>query len=355
MSCIGVLYQTAEHHKPNPTNNIVVDMQSNYWKLPKMHWGYNRFLDVGLLVYDAKDITSLLFYLPFKTKGDFVSDLGESLAYDNLLSVLFNEPYQVSNNPNFPGYYYVSSVAGENKKPSFWLYSLSKANFKVRHLSQGTLIEIMIKNKPSVVEGIQNVEDKKDNYNLYFRFRISHLDDNSLGYIESVSNDFFQSVFSRTEMINLHINTIGEIEENDYKEIASKYSFVNFNKIHFFFVGSSKEEAISGMNNYTDIRLLDSVLWSRYVGDNNPQSRKCLAYHWKLSGPRENGNIFFRTVYSSANLIKVLKYSILIILFGMAASYAASYIPKWEKHIPVNELMNITTIQDTTLQVTQTE
>ena len=347
MSCIGVLYQSAEHNNPNPDNNVIVDLQTNYWKLPKKHWGYNRFLDFGVLIYEAKDINSFLFYLPFKVKEDAVSDLGEALTHDNLLSVLFNEPYQVSSNPNFPSYYYVSSLINENKKPNFWLYSLSKANFKVRPLSKGTLVEVMIKNKPSVVDGIQNTEDKKDNYNLYFRFRISHLGENSLGYIESVSNDFFQSVFSRTEMINLHINIIGEIEENDFKEIASKYSFVNFNKIHFFFVGSSKEEAISGMNNYTDIRLLDSVLWSRYVGDYNPQSRKCLAYHWKLLGPRENGNIFFRTVYSSADLIKVLKYSILIILFGMAASYAASYIPTWSKQNAVIEKTNIShEIQD---------
>lgn len=329
MSCIGVLYKSKASNNPNPGDAVMADLQVNYWKLPRKHWGYNRFIDLGVLVYDAQDLDSILFYVPFRLKEDDLSDLGEILVKEDLLGTLFNEPYRIENAPKYPGYHYASTFGDDETKQGFWIYSLTKTNFKVTHLSVGSLIEVSFKTKPSASQNIKSVDENKDNkLNLYIRFRINYVLKNSLSYIESVSNDFFQSVFSRTEMMNLHINSIGEIDDDDYKNLASKYSFVNFYKIHFFFVASSEEEAVAGTTNYTDSRLLDSPKWKQYVGDNNPQNRKCLAYHWKLKGSLDRGNFFFRTIYSSANILKILKYSFVILFLGIMSSYCASMLPQ---------------------------
>ena len=325
MSCIGVLYRTRTDKTPNTESYIDVDFQVNYWKLPKRFYEYWRFLDLGILVYNAKDIESVLFYVPFKVEKNALSDLGGVLVKDNLLSVLFNDSYKIEDDPDIPGYHYASVVHNEDKS-DFWVYSLSSSNFKIHPLTVGTLIEIEIKTKPRINMGIQSAEKKKDDYNLYFRFRINHIPENGLGYIESVSNDFFQSAFTRAEMLNLHINTISEIDEDDYKEMASKYSFVNFSKIHIFFVASSKEETINGSTDYSDSRLLESKKWGLYIDCNNPQERKCIAYHWKKTGPLSSCNIFLRTVYSSANIWKIIKYCIVVLLLGIIASYAASFL-----------------------------
>lgn len=325
MSCIGVLYKSEASQNPNPDDKVLADFQVNYWKLPQKFWGYSRFLDLGVLLYDAKDVNSIQFYVPFKITKEQLSDLGNVLANDNLLSILFNESFRVEDDPNIRGYRYASSN-GE-KKLSFWIACLTSTDFNLHELKHGTLVEVLIKTKPTSQKGIKNVaEDKKDNYNLYFRFRISELSDTSLSYIESVSNDFFQGVFSRTEMMNLHINAIGEIDEEDFKDLVSNYSFVMFNKIHFFFIGSSEEETITGTTRYSDNRLLDSRKWTPYIGKNNPQNRKCLAYHWKVDGPRESCNIFLRTVYSSANIWKIVKYSVIVILLGAMGSLLASFV-----------------------------
>ena len=325
MSCIGVLYNSVANQNPNPDEKVMADFQINYWKLPKRHWGYTRFLDLGVLLYDAKDVSSILFYVPFKISETQLSDLGKVLANDNLLSILFNEPFKVENDPNIRDYRYATST-GE-KKQAFWIACLASTDFKVYPLVHGTLVEVLFKTKPTAQKGIKKAaEEKKENYNIYIRIRISNLSDVSLSYIESVSNDFFQSVFSRTEMMNLHVNAIGEFDEEDYKDLVSQHSFVAFNKVHFFFIGSSEEETIIGTTTYTDNRLLDSKKWTPYIGDNNPQDRKCLAYHWKKTGPTESCNIFLRTVYSSANLWKILKYSAIVVLLGALGSFLASFI-----------------------------
>lgn len=324
MSCIGVLYDSVEKQNPNLNEKVMVDFQINYWKLPKKHWGYTRFLDLGVLLYDAKDVSSIHFYVPFKISEGQLSDLGKLLTDDNLLSILFNEPFKVENDSGIRDYRYASST-GE-KKQEFWIACLAPTDFKVHPLEHGSLIEVLFKTKPTVQKGIKNTsEEKKDNYNVYIRIRINKLSDKSFSYIESVSNDFFQSVFTRTEMMNLHINAIGEFNEDDYKDLVSKHSFVAFYKIHFFFIGSSKDETILGTTTYTDNKLLDSDKWIPYVGENNPQKRKCLAYHWKKTGPIESCNIFLRTVYSSTNIWKIFKYSILAIVLGALGSFIASF------------------------------
>lgn len=324
MSCIGVLYSSRANQNPNPSDKVMADFQLNYWKLPKRFWEYNRFLDLGLLVYDAKDIDSILFYLPFQLEDNQLEDLGSILANDNLLSILFSDSFRVEDDSRIIGYRYASSN-GE-KKQAFWIACLTSTDFKIHPLKHGTLVEVMIKTKPNVKKEIKNADEgKTNNYNLYLRFRVKNLQEKSLSYIESVSNDFFQSVFSRTEMMNLHINAVGEIDEEDNKDLVSKYSFLAFNKVHFFFIGSSEEETISGTTNYTDSRLLDSKKWTPYIGNNNPQNRKCLAYHWRKTGPMENCNIFIRTVYSSANIWKIVKYSLIVIILGAMGSLLASF------------------------------
>lgn len=323
MSCIGVLYSSKANQNPNPSDKVMADFHLNYWKLPQKYWGYTRFLDLGVLVYDAKDIDSILFYLPFHLVDNQLEDLGNILANDNLLSILFNDSFRVEDDSRIIGYRYASSN-GE-KKQAFWIACLTSTDFKVHSLKHGTLVEVMMKTKPNVKKGIKNTDEvNTDNYNLYLRYRIKNLQEKSLSYIESVSNDFFQSVFSRTEMMNLHINAIGEIDEEDNKDLVSKYSFVAFTKVHFFFIGSSEEETISGTTNYTDSRLLDSKKWTPYIGSNNPQNRKCLAYHWKKTGPMESCNIFVRTVYSSANIFKIVKYSLIVVILGAMGSLLAS-------------------------------
>lgn len=325
MSCIGVLYRTKTENSPNSDNTVNVDFQINYWKLPKRYYGYWRFLDIGILVHDAMDIESVLFYVPFKLKKENLKDLGNVLVKDNLLSVLFNDSYKIEDNPEIPGYHYASMTRNADNS-GFWVYSLSSSNFEVHDLSVGALIEVDIKTKPNIRMGIQNADNEvsKDDYNLYFRFRIGNIPDSALGYIESVSNDFFQSAFSKAEIVNLDINTISEFDEDDYKNIVSKYSFVNFNKIHFFFVSSSKEETINGSTDYSDSRLLDSKQWGLYIDSNNPQQRKCIAYHWKKSNPSKNYNILLRTIYSSINGCTIIKYIFVVLLLGVLASYIAS-------------------------------
>lgn len=327
MSCIGVFHNLGQGQpsQPNTTEKKPVDLQLNYWKLPNRHWGYNRFLDLGILIYEAKDMDSISFYFPFQLSKNQLSDLGSVLVKDNLLSTLFNRPYTVESNPSTIGYWYASSH--EEDISSFWIYKIDPKDIELQYFSYGTIVEIKIRTKPKLKKEIKP-KGETSNYNLYLRFRIKELDEKCMNHVEPVSNDFFQSAFSRTDMVNLHINNVGEFAQDDYKEIASHYSFVSFSKIHFFFVCSSKEEAVSGNTTYSDTRLLESPKWLPYIGGNNPQQRKCIAYHWKVDGPKNDCNIFFRTIYSKADAWRILKYSLVALVLGVLASCFGSILMK---------------------------
>ena len=51
----------------------------------------------------------------------------------------------------------------------------------------------------------------------------------------------------------------------------------------------------------------------------NTSSKKCLSYHWSVDESRKN-KVFFKTVYSSHNCKKIMKYALCVIMLSFLAS-----------------------------------
>ncbi len=329
MSSICIQYQSNSSDHPNPDRTVTADLHINYWKLPQTK-GFERFLDFGLLIHNvSKDIVAVSFYLPVLVSQNHIHDLGKQVANGSMMSHLFNGNYKVSNVIKSNSFY--TAECNEESKPSFLLYSFGKS-FRVERMNVGSRIIIPLNSFPEETNLIKQKKEDSDSSvygKLYIRFRVENVQDNDYGHIEPISNDFLQSAFSKMEMLNIHINEFREIPIDDSEDLQKEWNYFSFDKIHFYFIGSSEDEKVTGHKSFKDSRLLDPQKWSGYLESHNSKHKQCIAYHWKYIRDDKTGkmpsNFFIRTVYSSFQSLKVLKYCLIILLLGFLGSFLASY------------------------------
>lgn len=321
MSCINVLYRIRDANTPNgdPTN-VRGELHANYWKLPNGS-DYNRAVDFGVYLENLENsLESISITVPFSVKKDDITDLSSKLFNEDFLSYLFSSSYQVLTLQDCPTYRYAKDRKGEK---SFCIYELCSNSIEVKPLVKGTQIIIKIlsdpKNLNEIQETIEGAANPRQTYNLYFRFRISKLKEGDLCFTEDISNDFLQSAFSRSEMSHVKINELREINHSDIQDLTSKNSFVTLFKFHFFFIGSSEDEAVSGSTPYVSCALLEPSIWKDYIGNLNPLNKKCISYHWK-SIDTDKHSVFFKTVYSCRNKKKLFTYASAVIVLSLVAS-----------------------------------
>lgn len=249
------------------------------------------------------------------------------MSKSELLCTLFNNDYVVRNINGSPSYFCVSPSANSENTHPFWLYVLGENNFNVAEVKPyGSIVTVKILSTPKKNGGIQPaISEKKPKRNLYFRFRVEDIPVDSIFYEENISNDFLQSAFSKTEMIDFRINEVREMNPKVYEEITKDKTFLPFSKIHSFFVGSSEDEQIAGNTDFKDCRLLNYERWQSYIGKDYDNQRKLIAYHWCWKGDdkqqtRDKYNIFIKTVYKSIKWKTILKYCSVVFALSLIAT-----------------------------------
>lgn len=314
MDSIGLLYSLKDNNVPQSV--VTSEVHVNYWKLPNGS-GYSRFLDLGIMINErALDIKSIFIYLPFKVDKDDLHDLGGNIKDGDFLCTLFNCDCKTTNKPK--QLYSVSFPNNSDRHP-FWLCVLNKDSFSIEKLLDGTLIEIKINiNKKEDCQYI-NKKGELVKRNLYVRFRIGNIEKKHFSTEENLSNDFLQAAFSRVEMVDFHINEYRSMNGGLYSTLEQNdRHFFKFNKVHFYFVGSTETDNIDGTTP-VDQRLHQVENWKNYLtGVNYDKNKSHIAYHWsKKAIPGANFgkyNLFFKVIYRSKNTILIIKY----ILFAIA-------------------------------------
>lgn len=280
----------------------------------------------------SESLDSITITVPFTIQEESISDLSKYLYAEDFTSYLFGGSYQVLTLKDCPTYRYAKD---RNGGKTFCIYELCSNSITVSKLVRGSKITISFLSEPKNLNEIKETVEGGENansYNLYLRFRIRELENESFCFTEDISNDFIQSAFSRSEMSNIKINELREIDHNDVQELTNQNSFVTFNKLHFFFIGSSEDEAVSGSTPYDSCSLLEPSIWKDYIGDMNPQNKKCISYHWS-SVNKEKHNIFFKTVYSSGNLFKQVKYAIVVVLLSAFGSFIYDMVKRLPRKV----------------------
>ena len=203
------------------------------------------------------------------------------------------------------------------------------------------MIKIELKELPPTGNFVQGENTKGPG--VYFRLRISNLKKNDFYYEERVSNDVFQSAFSKAEMVDIRINEIREFDKEVVDDLRKNRHFVSFDKFHFFFIGSSENEQVAGNVGFHDCRLLDSSKWKNYEDAINDKRKKYLAYHWSIKNNATaftTCNVFLRTIYSSLNFKKSFKYCLIVIILGFIGSFLCNMVQFVNSKTETNDELN---------------
>lgn len=261
--------------------------------------------------------------LPFSVSKDNVCDLSLCLHDETFVSYLLNGRYRCLTLTDCPTYHYLQLQDEQDEGKNLCLYEICNESKEIVQLNKGCMLLIKFLSYPKNLNEIKEkaaVDSAEDNkYNLYFRIRIKNLSENDLCYNEDISNDFLQSAFSKSEMAEIKFNDKRNIDHSDFQTITREHSFLELSKIDFFFSGSSEEETVTGSSPFDDCELLDSDLWKEYLSGVSSTKKKCLSYHWNIDTTCKN-KVFFKTVYSSHNWKKILKYALCVILLSFIAS-----------------------------------
>lgn len=303
-------------NKPRATG-LFADLHINYWELDDTISQGCQFLDFGLMIKSvALDVESIFFYFPFKIKKEWIEDLGKTLQNDQMISALFNEDFNCKSNAGAP---YTTVSKKNDIKDVFFLYELADMNYSVEDVQgYGSILKIEFLSTPPMLE------PSRPDCDIYIRFRLKNFKASELFYEEEISNDYIQSAFYKTKMLDFRVNERREMNNKLLEVLETKERrFVSFNKFHFYYIGSSRKEKIEGFVNYGDCRLLDYSKWSNYLPSITNKEKKFLCYHWKTY---DDGNVFqscsvfMRTVYKSLNCKIIAKYISIAIVLSFVAS-----------------------------------
>lgn len=343
MNCIAFLYKVRQSASPKEEYNPSIDIHANYWKLPVSNSEYNRFFDLGIKVYNSQDIESIFVYLPFVDASlkDRIEDLGKIVSSHEFASTFFNNDMGVHTFPNSPSYSYVLPVNKDSEQP-FWIYAIDKSNIEVTKYPHGSLIEIKVLTRPEKmnIAPIDTNEGEIGQNNLYIRLRINNIKEGEFFTIESIKNDVFQSAFNNTEIINFHVNSIRELNSDDFQMLKTSASFLQVNKFHFFFVGSPQDEVVSIGSQKIECGLIDISKWEKYLKQSHSKKKTCMSYHWKYEQIQNPYHIFCRTIYRASNWCKIIEYILIVLVLGIFASYIANLIPSWQTEKTCAEQVN---------------
>jgi hypothetical protein len=261
-------------YKPKDTEIKIepIEFHVNLWKLPIKRFlrrtKVQRFFDIGIHLFNAKNIKTLYIYYPKKISLENVQDLGKKIIEsDRLINTLFNENYTKKINPNTKS---CEIINGKTNETEFHIYELGENNINITERYDGTIIEINLR---------QHNEDK-----TYLRLRIDDDYTDVFSSFDSPSNSILQSAFSNTEIIDFRINEPRDLNKNLLEDISQDGDRFNFYKIQFFFICSSREEYMFSHEPFLGCRQLEKDRWEEYLSLKEIPKESILAYHWKKKG-----------------------------------------------------------------------
>lgn len=339
MKSIALWY--IEREKGSTPNNKA-ELHINWGKLPKTlgqtvscgcSWdknypyrrvpGFTRFVDFGLMIADYKNTKSINFYFPFSFEEADFQDLGDIVKDVDILSALFNERFTISHSTN-GNLHHVTQLKDEEKKVEdiriFSVYSL-KDEFKIEKPKdgEGTILTLSIP---------EHINDQPDR--LYIRFRLKGKPLRKFCYSEPLSFTLIQSSFNRASMIDFRMNDLREIDPKIIEHTIVPENFFSFTKVHFFFLGTSRDENVFFNQISNNCRLLEMSRWSKYLeGIPFNRKRKVLAYHWKSNETSKNVNLLLKTNSTYIRIPDLLLYLIVVISIGLLVNVISSiFIPR---------------------------
>ncbi len=305
-------------------NNVEVlnlmEVHVNLWNVRTKKGNDFYAIDFGLKY--NKTVDAIKIVLPFESKQEDFLDLAHVLTNNkSLLCTVFNSDMSISSEQSDS----IHSVVNLDSNEEMAIYELSARNIKWKPFDKDcnstelTIIPQFDKNSIK--------EDK-----VYVRFRIKLHNLSMFAHTRKLSNDLIQSAFSSTRLFDIRLNDKREIDKKLIEEIMfEKYQIVKIEKMHFFYMADAEETLENGSNISLGTRMLEKERWDPYLGDSE-MNDEYLAYHWKLNSRKKDNapdpyttfSVFFKTNFTSYDIRRIFKYSIIVILLSFLGSLIVS-------------------------------
>lgn len=283
--------------------NILVsaDIHFNFWKVKrkKKFSNYNKkycyLLDIGILIYNIKNINSIKLFFPLEIKKSDINDLGKIIRNKNLLNGIFNEDFKIlyDSNPK------QTKVIGTDNNLRFIIYNIDDT-VQIENKFDGTILNIDVNN-------INNIPDP-----IYIRFRISS--GNLIKLIKHLQpkTSFFQHAFTCTEVIDFRLNEKRTYNES-LSEIINTDGELEIKKVHFLLLRDEKDD-FESVGISPNCRELEPQVWDDYIG-NAYENNNIVAYHWSVKSSDTKPKI---DSFNSLIKVKTYKSSLNTILIYLA-------------------------------------
>lgn len=308
------------------------ELHVNIWKVNEGCICLNScfYLDIGLKVSFTYE--SVRLYLPFAVVKQAQIDLCKTVMENRkLLCAIFNDEMLPTPqaNPCFCKATCQTEGAGNDadRTNCFYLYQVDDNNITIEgdgHEGQeGTWVTVTMNGNPTNEENIDNYVNQQ----LYVRIRLKVANNDQFRISESISNDLLQAAFSRTDLFDIRINEIREIDGKVLERMKTDgFSIMSFNKVHVFYITDTRESVINGSSLKVDSRLLEKGHWEKYEPSNSLHNVHYVAHHWKRrrkeddKGDIRSFSVFFSTQYPHLSKWRLLAYTSFVILLGWMGS-----------------------------------
>ncbi len=354
MDSFGLWYKVDNEEKT--LQKTTFEMHINLWSKLKEE----TYLDIGIKILNYKEINELIFLCPFYLDQSNIFDLSEKIKTKENIDLILNNDADVETKENYV------VIKDHEKKCKYLIFPLKQAVENVQviePIDEFSKIIFRFKDFREYIEGLKGNQsedgcscDLIDIENLYIRFRIkSKKMENILFDNLDPLDNFLQSDFSSTQVIDLKINNIRNISPR-IRAIASsnKEKLVEFKCIHFLLMEPA-ESHIEYMSNQMTCRKLENQMWNDYLDLDPEEKLSILVYHSKdnyertvceqsqrdncddkddKSDEKEFNNIqgikefnqLVKISYSKTNNKIILKYIFYVTVLGVLASLIANLI-----------------------------
>ena len=306
--------------KEKKDHSNLMEIHINLWNVRTKGGDDFYAIDFGLKYH--KDVDSIKLVLPFDAKQEDFSDLAHVLTNNkSLLCTVFNADMSISSEQSDSIHDVINLDSGEKMA----IYELSSRNIEWKPFDKdcnSTELTITPRYEKEKIK-----EDK-----VYVRFRIKLHNLSMFAHTRKLSNDLIQSAFSSTRLFDIRLNDKREIDKKLIEDIVyDDYKMVKIEKMHFFYMVDAEETLENGSNIPLGTRMLERERWNPYLEDSE-MNEEYLAYHWKLNcqkkedviEPYATFSVFFKTNYTSYDIRRIFRYSIIVILLSFLGSLIVS-------------------------------
>jgi len=252
----GIIVRYIRNNDAPETTDVLPEdeLHVNLWEVAR-----RRFIDLGVMISQPAEITTLQVDLPWEINHTKVFDLGSRLVGEKIIAAIFNDvvQYRGSNDQMFAQVTFPNAITPR----SFVLARLSSQDFISEQVvlsdgSRTTRLKVRVPPLPNF---------STSSSALYIRFRIIDVPEENYTSVFSQKDRNLLSSSLETRIVDFRIN-VRRGTPDDILTSQTNLRFPRWKKIHVFMTLDRTREMTFSNEKFVDCRSLeDEAVWNSYI------------------------------------------------------------------------------------------